>query len=52
MAETEWIVVDPHGGAPWNEPMPFIRVSCRCSTYLVCSAAQWGRCGKCGVRPE
>lgn len=52
MADVEWIVVDPKAGAPWGEPMPFIRVRCLCSTHLVCSATQWGRCKRCGTRPE
>lgn len=44
--EIEWIEID-------GETLPFQRMQCRCpNPHLICIVYRWGRCGRCGVKPQ
>lgn len=42
----EWIEID-------GTMLPFVSMNCECPTpWLICTAYGWGRCKRCGTRPE
>ena len=42
----DWIDID----GTW---LPFALIPCECpDPWLICTAYRWGRCDRCGTRPE